>query len=292
MQARRLEILSATCWPTIHPSVRRARGSRTTRRAPDPDGRHGKLDHARRELRSIRFSPRADGFESMVDPRGREYSVLDSPVPRLGRYRLLEKLGEGGQGVVHRAEDPSDGSIVAIKILRTDRVDDPDVLRRFRKEARLMAEANNPYVVNLLEFNEDDGIPYMVLEFVAGESLGHLLAERTRLDENEALSFMAAVARGLMEAHERGIVHRDIKPSNILLLDPRQPAAIETIRRRHSCTPTLNDEPESQLRCESAGSTASRRHRTEPSTEQRPGRGSKSPTSDWPGTSSTPNRWP
>jgi serine/threonine protein kinase/class 3 adenylate cyclase len=155
---------------------------------------------------------------------GSEYGTLefDSGSPRLGRYRLLEKLGEGGQGIVHRALDPSDGSIVAIKILRTDRVEQPAVLRRFRKEARLMAEANNPYVVNLLEFNEDDGIPYMVLEFVAGESLGELLAERTRLDEKEALSIMAAVARGLMQAHERGIVHRDIKPSNILLLDPSQ----------------------------------------------------------------------
>ena len=163
--------------------------------------------------------------ESVADGFGAGTIILDKGVPRLGRYRLLEKLGEGGQGVVHRAEDPSDGSIVAIKILRTDRVDNPAVLRRFRKEARLMAEANNPHVVNLLEFNEDDGIPYMVLEFVAGESLGQLLAERARLGETEALSFMAAVARGLMEAHERGIVHRDIKPSNILLLDPRRPAA-------------------------------------------------------------------
>ena len=145
----------------------------------------------------------------------------------MGRYRLLDKLGEGAQGVVHRAEDPSDGSIVAIKILRTDRIGSHDVIRRFRKEARLMAEANNPYVVNLLEFNEDDGIPYMVLEFVAGESLGHLLAERSRLDEREALSIMAAVARGLMQAHERGIVHRDIKPSNILLVESRRPSAIQ-----------------------------------------------------------------
>ena len=133
--------------------------------------------------------------ESVVDGFGAGTIILDKGVPRLGRYRLLEMLGEGGQGVVHRAEDPSDGSIVAIKILRTDRVDNPDVLRRFRKEARLMAEANNPHVVNLIEFNEDDGIPYMVLEFVAGESLGHLLAKQVHLQETEALSFMAAVAR-------------------------------------------------------------------------------------------------
>ena len=79
-----------------------------------------------------------------------------------------------------------------------------------------MAEANNPHVVNLLEYNEEDGIPYLVLEFVAGEGLDRLLEERTRLDEPEALAIMAGVARGLMAAHERGIVHRDIKPSNIL----------------------------------------------------------------------------
>jgi eukaryotic-like serine/threonine-protein kinase len=164
-------------------------------------------------------SARADSNE---DCSGAGTLILDQGALRLGRYRLLEKLGEGAQGVVHRALDPADGSIVAIKIVRTDRVDNPGVLRRFRKEARLMAEANNPYVVNLLEFNEDDGIPYMVLEFVAGDSLGQLLAERTRLTEKEALSHMAAVARGLMEAHERGIVHRDIKPSNILLLDSRR----------------------------------------------------------------------
>jgi len=164
-----------------------------------------------------------------------ESIVVEGDSSRLGRYRLLDKLGEGGQGVVYRAQDPADGSVVAIKILRTNRVDNPDVLRRFRKEARLMAEANNPHVVNLLEFNDEDGIPYMVLEFVAGEGLDHLLAKRRRLDEKAALSIMAGVARGLMEAHERGIVHRDIKPANILLQNSHSAAAVpigETIDLR------------------------------------------------------------
>jgi serine/threonine protein kinase/class 3 adenylate cyclase len=140
----------------------------------------------------------------------------------LGRYQLLEKLGEGGQGVVYRAIDPATGIIVAIKMLRADRASNPDVLRRFRKEARLMAEVNNPYVVNLLEYNEDNGVPYLVLEFVAGESVSELLVH-TRLDEPSALLIMAGVARGLVEAHDRGIVHRDIKPSNILMLDKAEP---------------------------------------------------------------------
>jgi class 3 adenylate cyclase len=77
-----------------------------------------------------------------------------------------------------------------------------------------------------LEYNEEDGIPYLVLEFISGQSVSHLLAHRTELDEPTALSIMTGVARGLMEAHERGIVHRDIKPANILLLEPNPPAAL------------------------------------------------------------------
>ena len=83
-----------------------------------------------------------------------------------------------------------------------------------------MAQVNNPNVVNLLEYNEEDGAPYLVLEFVAGEHVGRLLEQRGQLDVPTALAIMAGVARGLTEAHERGIVHRDIKPSNILLLEP------------------------------------------------------------------------
>ena len=179
----------------------------------------GILEKSGENVARSTFLARLDRSESIVDRSGTGTCVLEAGTPRLGRYRLLDKLGEGGQGVVYRAQDPADGSVVAIKILRTSRLDNPDVLRRFRKEARLMAEANNPYVVNLLEFNDEDGIPYMVLEFVAGEGLDRLLVARTRLDERTALSIMSEVARGLMQAHERGIVHRDIKPANILLQD-------------------------------------------------------------------------
>jgi serine/threonine protein kinase/class 3 adenylate cyclase len=139
----------------------------------------------------------------------------------LGRFQLIDLLGEGGQGAVYRARDTADGSIVALKVLRTERAGRPEVLKRFRKEARLMAEANNPQVVNLLEFNEEDGVPYLVLEFVAGKNLQDLIAERGRLDEATALDVMADVARALAGPHDRGIIHRDVKPANILLLDDR-----------------------------------------------------------------------
>jgi eukaryotic-like serine/threonine-protein kinase len=144
------------------------------------------------------------------------------PAPRretLGRFRLLELLGEGGQGAVYRAQDMADNSIVALKILRTDRAERPEALKRFRKEARLLAESNNRHVVNLLEFNDEDSVPYLVLEFVAGRNLNDLIIEQTRLDELTALEIMADVARALAGPHERGIVHRDVKPANILLPD-------------------------------------------------------------------------
>jgi serine/threonine protein kinase/class 3 adenylate cyclase len=153
-----------------------------------------------------------------------------APLGRLGRYRLLEKLGEGGMGAVYRAEDEADGRVVAIKVLRADLLQRPDVLRRFHKEARLLAEVNNPHVTSLLEVNEDAGVHYLALEFVAGRSLGSLVEERGRLDEATALAVVADVARGLAEAHARGIVHRDVKPDNILLVGELAPGATDGAR--------------------------------------------------------------
>jgi len=142
----------------------------------------------------------------------------DLGLQQLGRFRLLDKLGTGGMGAVYRAEDSCDGNQVAIKVLRGDWAKRDIALRRFNKEARLLAEVNNPYVANLLEVNEDGGIHYLVLEYVDGQSLGQVLNERGSLDEATAVAVMADVARALLEAHERGIVHRDIKPDNILLV--------------------------------------------------------------------------
>jgi serine/threonine protein kinase/class 3 adenylate cyclase len=152
----------------------------------------------------------AQGSEALAD----QLAARD----RLGRFRLLEKLGQGGMGAVYKAEDLTDGTVVAIKLLRADWARRPEALRRFHKEARLLAEVNNPYVANLLEVNEDDGIHYLAIEYVAGQSLARVLTERGRLDEPTALAIMADVCRALEEPHNRGIVHRDIKPDNILMV--------------------------------------------------------------------------
>jgi serine/threonine protein kinase len=90
-------------------------------------------------------------------------------------------------------------------------------LQRFQKEARLLAEAQSPFIANLIEIGEDQGTLYLAIEFVAGQSLAAFLREHSPLDERLALTIMCDVARGLAVAHERGIVHRDIKPENIFL---------------------------------------------------------------------------
>ncbi len=153
-------------------------------------------------------------------------SPKTAPVPtRVGRFRLLEKLGEGGMGSVYRAEDATDGTIAAVKLLQGRWRDSAGAWQRLRKEARMLAEVNNPYVANLIEINEHEGTPYLVMEFVEGESLNKTLARRKRLSEAEATAVMADVARALTDAHRRGIIHRDVKPENILLQGVRGEAS-------------------------------------------------------------------
>jgi serine/threonine protein kinase/class 3 adenylate cyclase len=165
-------------------------------------------------------APPAVGGQTIDSDKGTSTIVtFDDVLARqtLGRYKLLKKLGQGGMGAVFRAEDLIDGTNVAVKVLRLDWAQRPNAVRRFHKEARLLAEVNNPFVANLLEVNEDEGVHFLAMEFVEGKSLGALLQERGRLDEATAIRIMADVARALVDAHERGIVHRDIKPDNILL---------------------------------------------------------------------------
>ena len=137
---------------------------------------------------------------------------------QLGRFKLLQKLGEGGMGAVWKAEDPLDGRVVAVKVLRSELAKDETALRRFHREARMLAEVESPFIANLLELNADDGLQYIVMEFVDGQNVLEFLKGRGRLTERDAVAMVADVARALREAHARGVVHRDLKPENMLLV--------------------------------------------------------------------------
>jgi len=134
----------------------------------------------------------------------------------LGRYRIVECLGEGGMGVVFRAEDPRLERDVALKVLKQDALDDEDSKRRFRLEARALSRLLHPNIATLFDFDSDRGVDFLVLEFVAGESLARTLANGP-LPETRARAIALDVTEGLQSAHEKGIVHRDLKPGNIVI---------------------------------------------------------------------------
>ena len=144
----------------------------------------------------------------------------------LGRFRLVRKLGQGGMGAVYLGEDDEGGQQVALKVLSREAVPDEQAVRRFQKEARLLAEVRHPHVTNLLEAGEANGTCYLVMEFVNGGDLRGLLIRHRQLPERLALQIICDVADALSAAHERGIIHRDIKPANILLA--AEPVADET----------------------------------------------------------------
>src|SRR5439155_388775 len=135
-----------------------------------------------------------------------------------GRYRLDELLGRGGMSEVWRAEDLELGRHVAIKLLAPD----ADTAR-FEREARAVASLAQPNLMQLFDYGEADGRPYMVLEYVPGGTLEERLRNRSPLPNDEALAIAAGIAAGLAQAHARGIVHRDLKPANVLFDEEGRP---------------------------------------------------------------------
>lgn len=134
----------------------------------------------------------------------------------LGRFAIEKKIGSGGMGVVYLAKDTTDESTVALKVISAKCAADKNYLQRFQKEARLLAEVNNPFVANMLEINREKNIHYLVMEFIAGDNVNDLLQEHQKLSEKQALHIIADVVRALVIAHEKQIIHRDIKPANII----------------------------------------------------------------------------
>jgi serine/threonine-protein kinase len=143
-----------------------------------------------------------------------------------GRYRLDAQIGRGGMSTVYRAFDTVLERPVAIKLMHREIAADSDQLERFRREARSVAQLNHPHVVTVIDAGEEpsgdgqrpgDGCPYIVLEYVDGETLKDIIRREGPLDIPQALAYSIEIARALGAAHERQIVHRDVKPHNILL---------------------------------------------------------------------------
>jgi len=135
----------------------------------------------------------------------------------IGRYELLEKIGEGGMGIVHRAFDPLLQRIVAVKIISTVLAPDSEMRERFFREARAAGQLTHKNIIVIYDLGEEDGHPFLAMEYLAGVSLGRRLDIAGRLPLDEALRCIAQACHGLDYAHANGVVHRDIKPANLFI---------------------------------------------------------------------------
>jgi serine/threonine protein kinase len=133
----------------------------------------------------------------------------------VGRYRIVKEIGRGSMGVVYQAEDPNLDLVVALKVLRQDRLTNDPFVRRFLSEAKALGRLDHPNIVRVFNVDQDGDTVYIVMEFIEGESLVTLM-KREPFTPGSIAEFGATVAEALDSAHQKGIVHRDVKPSNIL----------------------------------------------------------------------------
>jgi len=135
----------------------------------------------------------------------------------LGNYLILEKLGQGGMGMVLKARHKRMDRVVALKILSAKALQSPDAIKRFEREVQAAAKLHHPNIVTAFDADEAHGTHFLVMEYVEGKNLSNLVREKGRLPVEQAVECVLQAARGLEYAHGKGIVHRDIKPANLLL---------------------------------------------------------------------------
>ncbi len=137
---------------------------------------------------------------------------------KIGKYEVIEIIGKGGMGVVYKAMDNLIERLVAIKMMTGGFAENPDLLKRFYREAKSTGMLQHPNIVIVYELGDHEGSPYLVMEYLEGEPLDKIITTRRDVSMVEKLGYMIQCCSGLGYAHQRGIVHRDIKPANLMVL--------------------------------------------------------------------------
>ncbi len=137
----------------------------------------------------------------------------------LNRYELLEKIGEGGMGIVYKAKCHLLNRFVAVKILKIEFSKDEDFVARFKREASAVASVSHPSIVNVYDVGEENGINFIVMEYISGKTLKQVIKENARMNPCKIVEIALQIAKALQCAHKNNIIHRDIKPDNIMITD-------------------------------------------------------------------------
>ncbi|MBF0466873.1 MAG: serine/threonine protein kinase, partial [Nitrospirae bacterium] len=135
----------------------------------------------------------------------------------VGQYRVIDKIGEGGAGIVYKAEHTLTKQTVAIKELSREFSISEDMKERFIREARIQAKLNHKNIVRLYNFIEQDGLFYLIMEYMEGKRLDHIIKEQTPMEYGKCLQYFKQILDGVGFAHSQGIIHRDIKPANVIV---------------------------------------------------------------------------
>ena len=144
--------------------------------------------------------------------------MVPPKVNKIGKYEVLEVIGHGGMGQVYKAVDPTIGRMVAIKKVTSVFSDDPLLLKRFYREAHSTGALQHPNIVTVYDLGDQDGIPYLVMEYLEGDSLEKIIKEQKPFTLTEKLNIMIQACEGLGYAHQRQVIHRDVKPGNVVVL--------------------------------------------------------------------------
>src|SRR5258706_640115 len=141
---------------------------------------------------------------------------MATPLSQVGRYQIIEKVGQGGMGSLYLARDPAIDRLVAIKVLRED-FDSQELRERFAREARSAGRLRHPNIVVAFDVGEHEGQPFIAMEYIPGETLGAIIKRGQALPPPRCLATIEDVCAGLDYAHRAGSVHRDVEPANIMI---------------------------------------------------------------------------
>ncbi|MEJ2008277.1 MAG: protein kinase [Acidobacteriota bacterium] len=162
------------------------------------------------------------GWTSSLTMEGTGGSFVTSSMIRAGmklggRYEIIQMLGQGGMGAVYKAKDHAVDRFVALKVIRSEVANHPEILQRFKQELILARQVTHKNVIRIFDIGEADGIKFISMDFVDGRDLKSLIREKGKFDPEEAKNIIVQVCRALNAAHSEGVIHRDLKPQNIML---------------------------------------------------------------------------